>query len=261
MNPGNKMDAMEKTGHYLFDALQGVGEATILLVRGLLWTYQVAKYRALVIEQMLFSGVESLPVVSVVAFFVGMVVSLQTGQEMARFQLQATIGNIVAASMFREMGPVFSAIIVAGRVGSAMAAQLGTMKVSEEIDALEAMSINPVRYLVMPRVLALLVMMPVLTVFANAIGLLGGALVGRYQIGVSYFTFFDNVVQNIEMKDIISGMVKAAVFGLIIGTVSCHQGLKASEGARGVGRATTRSLVFSFLFILMFDYFITAFFY
>ncbi len=255
------MRVLENTGDYVLNALQGVGEAALLLLRGLSWSYQALKYRALVSEQMLFSGVESLPVVMVVAFFVGMVVSLQTGQEMARFQLQDNIGGIVAASMFREMGPVFSALIVAGRVGSSMAAQLGTMKVSEEIDALEAMSINPVRYLVMPRVLALLVMMPVLTLFANGVGLIGGALVGRYQIGVSYYTFFDTVVRNIQIRDITSGLIKAATFGLIIGSVSCHQGLKAAEGARGVGRATTRSLVYSFLFILMFDYFITAFIY
>lgn len=255
------MRILENTGNYIFSALQGVGEATMLLFRGLGWACRVFKYRALVVEQMLFSGVESLPVVMVVAFFVGMVLSLQTGQEMLRFQLQANIGGIVAASMFREMGPVFSAIIVSGRVGSSMAAQLGTMKVSEEIDALEAMSINPVRYLVMPRVLALLVMMPVLTTFANGVGLLGGALVGRYQIGVSYYTFFESAARNIGTRDIVSGLVKSAVFGLIIGGVSCHQGLKASEGARGVGRATTRSLVYSFLFILMFDYFITAFYY
>jgi len=127
---------------------------------------------------MLLCGVESLPVVLLVALFTGMVVALQTGQALARFELEGTIGNVVAASICREMGPVFTAIIVAGRVGSAMAAQLGTMKVSEEIDALEVMSIDPNRYLVMPRVWSLLVMLPILTIFADLIGIVGGAVIG-----------------------------------------------------------------------------------
>ena len=159
------------------------------------------------------------------------------------------------------MGPVFTAIIVAGRAGSAMAAQLGTMKVSEEIDALEVMSIDPTRYLVMPRIWALLIMLPILTIFADLIGIVGGAVIARLQIGVSYYTFFDGVMTNLEIKDIYTGMVKAVIFGLTIATVSCYQGLNAKAGARGVGRATTRSLVFFFLSILVFDYFITAIFY
>ena len=255
------MDLIEKTGDNILKSLEGIGGTIVLLFRGIYWFRAAIKYRVSIFEQMLFCGVESMPVVIVVALFSGMVVALQTGHELARFQLQETIGNIVAASICREMGPVFTAIIVAGRVGSSMAAQLGTMKVSEEIDALEAMSINPVRYLVMPRVWALLFMLPILTAFADLVGIVGGGVVSRLQIGVSYYAFFDGAMNNLEIKDIYTGMVKAVVFGLTIAAVACYQGLNARAGARGVGRATTRSLVFSFLSILIFDYFITAIFY
>ncbi len=238
------MTALEKTGGKILDSLQGMGGTVSLLFQGFYWFKASWKYRKEIVAQMLLCGYESVPVVLVVGLFTGMVLALQTGQELARIQLEGTIGNIVA-----------------GRVGSAMAAQLGTMKVSEEIDALEAMSINPVRYLVMPRVWAFLVMLPVLTIFANLVGILGGAVISRLQIGVSYYAFFDGVLTNLEVIDIYNGMIKAVVFGLTIAAVSCYQGLNARGGARGVGRATTRSLVFSFLMILIFNYFITAFFY
>lgn len=255
------MNLIAKSGHQILITTQGVGEAFLLLLQGFYWFKKTWKYRAEILRQMLFCGVESLPVVSVVAMFSGMIVALQVGHSLAVFQLEATIGNIVAASLCREMGPVFAAIIVAARVGTAVAAELGTMRVSEEIDALEAMSINPVRYLVMPRIWAFLIMLPVLTIYADLVGILGGAVVGRLQIGVSYSDFFTRVMNNLELKDIYSGIIKAVVFGLTIVVVSCHQGLKAKAGARGVGRATTRALVFSFLLILLFDYFITSFFY
>ncbi len=252
---------MTRVGGKILETLQGVGETLLLLFRGLCWVRRAWKYRFFVIDQMLFCGVESLPVVSIVALFAGMIVSLQTGTELARFQLQGTIGNIVAASICREMGPVFAAIIVAARVGSAMAAQLGTMKVSEEIDALEAMSIDPIRYLVMPRIWAILIMLPILTIFSDLIGILGGAVVGRLQIGVSYASFFDRVLDNLEVKDIYIGVLKASVFSMIISSIACYQGLSAVAGAHGVGRATTRTVVFALMFILMFNYFITSIFY
>ncbi|MEA1928464.1 MAG: ABC transporter permease, partial [Candidatus Auribacterota bacterium] len=235
------MDLFEKTGDKILGSLEGVGGTVVILFRGLYWFKQSLKYRALIFEQMLFCGVESLPVVVVIALFTGMVVALQTGQALANFELEGTTGNVVAASICREMGPVFTAIIVAGRVGSAMAAQLGTMKVSEEIDALEVMSIDPNRYLVMPRIWALLIMLPIMTIFADLIGIVGGAVISRLQIGVSYYTFFDGVMSNLEIKDIYTGMVKAVAFGLTISAVSCYQGLHARAGAQGVGRATTRS--------------------
>ena len=255
------MNVIATTGRGIIDTLEGVGRTVVTLCQALGFLNQVLKYRVLILEQMLFVGVESLPVVSVVALFAGMIVALQTGHELARFQLQGTIGNIVAASVCREMGPVFAAIIVAGRVGSAMAAELGTMKVSEEIDALEAMSISPIRYLVMPRVAAILIMLPILTLYSDLIGMLGGAMVGRLQIGVSYYAFYQRVVRNLEPKDIYIGVLKAAVFALIISSIACSQGLQANAGAQGVGRVTTRTVVFSLLFILIFNYFLTSIFY
>jgi phospholipid/cholesterol/gamma-HCH transport system permease protein len=255
------LNVIERAGRGIIDTMEGVGGTVLTLSRAVGFFTQALRYRVLILEQMLFVGVESLLVVSVVALFAGMIVALQTGHELARFQLEGTIGNIVAASVCREMGPVFAAIIVAARVGSAMAAELGTMKVSEEIDALEAMSINPIRYLVMPRVAAILIMLPILTLYSDLVGMVGGAMVGRLQIGVSYYSFYQRVVRNLEVKDIYIGVLKAAVFALIISSIACSQGLKADSGAQGVGRATTRTVVFSLLFVLIFNYFITSIFY
>ncbi len=255
------MNVIERTGGGIIATLQGVGGTIVLLSQAIGFLAQGLRYRLLILGQMLFVGVESLPVVSAVALFAGMIVALQTGHELARFQLQDTIGTIVAASVCREMGPIFAAIIVAARVGSAMAAELGTMKVSEEIDALEAMSINPVRYLVMPRVAGILIMLPILTLYSDLIGMLGGALVGHLQIGVSYYAFYQKVIRNLELKDIFIGLFKSAVFALIISSIACSQGLKADSGAQGVGRATTRTVVYGLLFILIFNYFITSIFY
>ena len=255
------MRLLEKTGEGILRALDGAGETLLLLFRGLGWGRTAWRYRRLVVAQMLFCGVESLSVVAVVAFAAGMIVSLQTGTALADFQLQDTIGSIVAVSVCREMGPVFAAIIVAARVGSAMAAQLGTMKVSEEVDALEAMSINPVRYLVMPRVIGLVLMMPVLAMFSDVLGIAGGAMVGRLQIGVPYTVFFDKALDSLEMKDIGVGILKTTVFGMIIAAVACRQGLGAVSGALGVGKATTKTVVISLMFVLIFNYFISAIFY
>jgi len=255
------MNFFEYAGAAILLAVDGAGKTMLLLGRALGWSRRSWYYRREVLAQMLFCGVESLPVVSVVALFAGMIVALQTGTELADFGLQDSIGSIVAASVCREMGPVFAAIIVAARVGSAMAAQLGTMKVGEEIDALEAMSISPVRYLVMPRVVGLVLMMPVLTMFADVIGILGGALVGRLQINVPYAVFFDRVQNNLQIKDIFIGVLKSTVFGLTISAVACRQGLSATSGALGVGRATTSTVVIALMYVLIFNYFITALFY
>ncbi|HOO76439.1 MAG TPA: ABC transporter permease [bacterium] len=255
------MSAIEAVGSGILRMLEGLGQTLFMLGRGLGWSRQAWRYRALIVEQMLFCGVESLPVVAVVAFFAGMITSLQTGTALADFQLEESIGTIVAVSVCREMGPVFAAIIVAARVGSALAAQLGTMKVSEEIDALEAMSIDPVKYLVMPRLVGLILMMPILAMFSDVIGISGGAIVGRLQIGVPYSTFFDRAVKSLVMKDILVGILKTTVFGIIIGSVACQQGLTTQAGALGVGRSTTRTVVVSLMFVLMFNYFISALFY
>ena len=213
------------------------------------------------IYQMYFSGIKSLGVLTIVALFTGMILALQTGLELRRFGQEVYIGTAVTVTMLREMGPFMSALIIAASVGSSYAAQLGTMVVSEEIAALELMSINPVRFLVTPRLIALLVMMPILTVYANLIGVVGGAVVGYTQLGVSFAAYFDNAKRFAENKDLYVGLFKAAVFGVIIVTVACHQGFATTEGAVGVGRATRKTVVISFLTILMVGYMLTRLFY
>ncbi len=251
----------ERVGTAILKGFEGVGGTICLLGRGLYWSKASIQDHSRIIHQMDVAGVGSLPVVCLVATFSGMVLSLQTGLELSRFHVEEMVGSLVAVSMVREMGPVISAIIVAGRVGSAMAAELGTMKVSEEIDALESMSINPMRFLVMPRLVALILMLPILTVFGILIGIAGGAVIANNIMDVGYETFFENGINFLRYKDISSGMTKSIVFAVLIACISCYQGMNTTGGAEGVGKATIRAVVLSFLFVLIFDLFITRFFY
>lgn len=211
--------------------------------------------------QMYITGIKSLAVITVVALFTGMILALQTGLELRRYGQEVYIGSAVAVSMIREMGPFMTGLIIAASVGSAIAAQIGTMVVSEEIAALEVMSINPNRFLVMPRLMALAIMMPILTVYTNILGILGGAVVGLTQLGVSVRSYMDNATEFATNKDLYVGLFKAFIFGIIITAVACHQGFMTTEGAVGVGKATRRSVIISFLVILVVGYMITRMFY
>ncbi len=255
------MNFLERTGTGILNGLTGAGGTICLLGESIYWCRASIRNRSKIIHQMDVAGVGSLPVVGLVAIFSGMVLSLQTGAELSRFHVEEMVGSLVAVSILREMGPVISAIIVAGRVGAAMAAELGTMRVSEEIDALETMSINPVRFLVMPRLVALVVMLPVLTVFAIFIGIFGGAVIANNIMNVDYQVFFQRGIDFLHYKDIFSGMTKSIVFAFLIVGISCYQGMNATGGAAGVGKATIKGVVLSFLFVLIFNYFLTRFFY
>ncbi|MHC4471714.1 MAG: MlaE family ABC transporter permease [Planctomycetota bacterium] len=225
-------------------------------------------FRAIV-TQMYFCGVKALAVTTVVALFTGMILALQGGIELKKFGQADKIGLIVAASMCREMGPMITAIILSAMVGSTMAAEIGTMKVSEEIDALEVMSIDPVRMLVTPRVIALTLMTFVLTVLVNFVGISGGAVVAMARLGVPIGKYLDYARLVLEgrdflgifPKDVYTGLVKSVVFGGVIAAVACAQGLMARGGALGVGRAVRRTVVASIMLILIFGYIMTAFFY
>ena len=214
-----------------------------------------------VVYQMFIAGIKSLGVITVVAMFTGMILALQTGLELRRFGQEVNIGTAVTVVMVREMGPFMTALIIAASVGSAVAAQLGTMTVAEEIAALEVMSINPVRFLVMPRLAAMLVTMPILAIYTNVLGVVGGAIVGQTQLGVSLSAYFDNALQYVENKDLYVGLLKSVIFGMVITTTACHQGFAATEGAVGVGQATRRTVIISFLMILILGYVITRLFY
>jgi len=254
-------NAVAGTGRYLLLLMRNTGRALAIFGEAVRWLPACWQRRKEVIRQLYICGIKSFPVTSTVALFTGMILGLQTGLVLRDYGQQAQVGLLVAQTMCREMGPFMTALILAASVGSAIAAELGTMTVSEEIDALHVMSINPVRFLVMPRLFALLVMCPVLTVFTNVVGILGGMLVAYTQLGVSPVAYYDSAINNLHNKELYVGLLKALVFGCLIATVACYQGLAASNGAVGVGRATRRAVVHSFLLILICGYFITRFFY
>jgi phospholipid/cholesterol/gamma-HCH transport system permease protein len=253
-----RKNVLERIGGTLLMTTETLGHDALLFARSLRFIRAIPRRASEIVRQMYICGVMSFPVVVMVAIFAGAVLALQAGLTLRQYGIEAAIGRIVAASMCREMGPIMTALILAGRVGSAMAAEIGTMRVSDEIDALEAMSIDPVGFLVMPRGVAMTIMAPVLTVFANVIGVIGGAVVGFHQVGVSYQKYFDEAFDSLVLLDINSGLIKATVFGALIAIVGCGRGFRAQASAEGVGRATKDSVVISFILILVFNYFITS---
>jgi phospholipid/cholesterol/gamma-HCH transport system permease protein len=235
----------------------------LLLVKAVTTTRFMFTKRARreILGQMFVAGIRSLGVITVVAVFTGMILALQTGIEMRKFNQEVYIGSAVMVSMLREMGPFMTGLILAACVGSTIAAQLSTMVMSEEIAALEIMSIDPVRFLVMPRLIAMSIMTPALAFYTCIMGVLGGGIVGFTQLGVTWTAYMDNATQFAEVKDLYVGLFKAFLFGLIITTVSCQAGFTTSQGAVGVGLATRKAVIVSFLLILIVGYFVTRLFY
>ncbi len=255
------LNIFKDTGDRIIQIFELSGYTIRLLLEAGYYLKNIISKRDEIFKQMYIAGVKSLLVCSLVALFTGMILALQAGLELMKFQQQAFVGNLVIASMTREMGPLMTAIIILAFVGSAMAAEVATMKVSEEIDALEMMSISPIKFLVMPRVVALSLMLPVSTIYTNFLGTLGGAIVANYQLDVSFDTYYMHVLYSLKFKETYVGLLKAFIFGIIISGVSCAQGLRAVNGAIGVGKATRSSVVISFLLVLTVGYFITALFY
>ena len=208
-------------------------------------------------RQMVRVGFDSIPVVFLTTLFTGMVMALQTFNGFARFHAESLVGSVVALSLTRELAPVLTALMVTGRVGSAMAAELGTMRVTEQIDALTALGTEPVQYLVVPRVSAAVLMMPLLVILGDAVGMYGGYLVAVQLLGANPITYVENSFQFLEVSDVTSGIIKAAVFGLIFSVVACVRGYYTEGGAEGVGRSTTRAVVAGSLAVLFADFFLT----
>ena len=246
-----------QTQRWFHDSCLGAGYTIDLLFRSVGQLPRLGRKAVEFWDQLILCVLGSMAVVFIIALFTGMIVALQTGQQLMEFGQEGLLGMIVAAGMCREMGPVFTALSLAGLVGSTYAAQLGTMKVSEEIDALEVQSIDPVYFLVMPRILALGLASVVLTVYADLIGIAGGALVAKSFFNVDTGLFFANAKDALDLKDLYGGLLKAFIFGTTTATVACSQGLRAKHGAAGVGNATLRAVVVSFIFIVVFDYFIS----
>ena len=249
---------LEKLGSFSLNAFQKTGEIWLLFVRTLTYCRQVFANRRLITLQMVEVGVNTVPLVALMALFTGMVIAVQTGYQMARFNLEGMVGPIVGLSITRELGPVMTGVIVAARVGAAIAAQVGTMKVTEQIDALETLATDPVEYLVMPRFVAAAIMLPILTVCADIVGITGGLVIAVTQLDLDGSLYMKRTFDLMEMSDVMSGLIKSVFFGMIVAIVGCYQGLTATGGAEGVGKATTRAVVVSLLLILMCNFFLTV---
>jgi len=236
------------------------GDMIALLAQTVLEMGGVWLGRRRLLRQLREVGVNTFPLVAMISIFTGMVIALRTGYALRGYNLQESIGTIVGLSMVCEMGPVITAILIVGRVGSAMAAELGTMAVNEEIDALRAMGINPVRFLVVPRFVALLVMEPILTVYGTLIGIWGGGLISLTYLRVPSMIYYDRLYRSVELADVRHGMEKTLVFAVIIAIVCCYMGMNTENGAEGVGKSTTRAVVISLTLVLVANYFMTRFF-
>lgn len=259
--PSGFLDALARSVVVKFSS---VGRCGRLAVESLAYLPSVlvrADSRAAFLRQLYTAGIRTLPVISVVGLFTGMILGLQVGLALMRFNQEQYLGSAVMLTLIREMGPFVTGICLSACVGSAMAAELGTMTVNDEVAALEIMSISPVRYLAAPRLGALLVMSPILAFYACVLGVVGGGLVGYTQLNVSFQQYMTSAVTIATVKDLFVGLLKATVFGVVIGSVSCHEGFSTRLGAVGVGRATQRSVIASFLLILMLGYMVTRAFY
>jgi phospholipid/cholesterol/gamma-HCH transport system permease protein len=215
-------------------------------------------YLRVILREMINIGYFSLPVVGLTAIFTGMVLALQSYTGFSRFAAEGAVATVVVLSVTRELGPVISGLMVAGRVGAAMAAEIGTMRVTDQIDALTTLSADPLRYLVLPRLLAGVITMPMLVLVADIIGVFGGYLVGVYRLNFNPQDYLIGTREHLETSDVVHGLVKAAVFGFIITLMGCYHGYHSRGGAQGVGRATTHAVVSASILILIVDYLITA---
>jgi phospholipid/cholesterol/gamma-HCH transport system permease protein len=239
--------------------LHGLGEGVELFLQAVFWFKSAPRSLDKIQGHLLEFGNATLPIASLAALFIGGVLALQTGSRLALYGLEGTIGGIVGLSMVKELGPVMTALLVAGRVGSAIAAELGAMNVYEEIDALKTLDINPVRYLVMPRLVASLIAVPALCMYVNLVGLIGGALVSAVnsKIAVSLRQFQLNFQEVVRFSDVMDSIIKSVVFGVAIAITCCYIGLRTTGGPEEIGRAVTRAVVLSFMFIFVLNYVIT----
>jgi len=238
---------------------QNIGEMLLLFGRTLASLPLAWRHRQKIYDQLFEIGNASLLMACILSLFIGGVLALQAGSVLVQRGLGNVIGGMVGVSMCKELGPVMMSILIAGRIGSAMAAEIGSMRAYQEIDALRTMNINPIHYLVLPRVIAIAVALPLLVIFAIMVGWFGGALVSAYNkmIAISFESYFNNLRQVVDIGDVAHGLIKSLIFALIIGVVSCHQGLQTIGGPRGIGRSVTKAVVNSIVLILILDYFLT----
>ena len=249
---------LEVVGHRTAIVVSEIGKVLLFLLHTLAGTFSRPFYLKNVLKQMEQIGFNSVPVVLTTALSTGMVLALQSYTGFKRFGAETLIGTVVSLSMTRELGPVLTGLMVAGRAGAAMAAELGTMKVTEQIDALTTLATNPIKYLVVPRFVASTIMMFFLTVLGMLIGIVGGYFVGVKVLDTNPVTYIDNSINYTEVTDIWYGLIKALVFGAVVGLIGCYKGFNTEGGAEGVGKATTGAVVVSCMLILVLDYFLSA---
>jgi len=236
-----------------------VGEIVLLLLDALQALPRAWRERQKVYEQLFEIGNASLLMACILSIFIGGVIALQTGPVLVERGLSTAIGGLVGLSMCKELAPVMMSILIAGRVGSAMTAEIGSMRVYQELDALRTMNINPIHYLVLPRLVAISLALPTLVVFSVLVGWMGGGLVSVYNsaIAITFESYFNNLSEMVEFEDVLNGLIKSFVFAVVIGLVSCQQGFETIGGPRGIGRSVTKSVVNSIVLILILDYFLT----
>jgi phospholipid/cholesterol/gamma-HCH transport system permease protein len=252
------MPVLAPIGRAFLALLAVAGRLTLFALSGISHAARPPYYPRLILKQMLEIGYFSLPVVGLTALFTGMVLALQSHSGFARFNAESAVATVVVLSITRELGPVMAGLMVAGRVGASIAAEIGTMRVTEQIDALTTLSTNPFKYLVAPRLVAGLTMLPLLVLLADIVGVFGGYLVGIYRLEFNPANYLKLTWQYLETLDVVSGLVKAAAFGFIVTLMGCYHGFNSKGGAQGVGVATTNAVVSSSVLILAANYFITA---
>jgi phospholipid/cholesterol/gamma-HCH transport system permease protein len=249
---------IERLGAKVIDGVTQLGTFVLFLLSALFYIVAPPYKPRLLIRQLRTIGAESFFLVGLIGLFTGMVLGLQGYNTLRRFSSEGALGTVVALTLVRELGPVLAALMVAARAGSAMAAEIGAMQATEQVDALTVMAINPVQYLVSPRVLAGVLSFPLLTVIFDVIGIGGGWVIGVVVMGAPSGPFFNGIAQNMSGHDILTGLLKALVFGLVVMWVCCYKGYYAARMATGVSRATTEAVVLSSVLILAWDYFLTA---
>ncbi len=255
------MNFLLPIGRAAFAFLATIGRLANFAARALLHCVTPPFYPRIIGRQMIEIGFFSLPVVGLTAIFAGMVLALQSFTGFARFSAEGAVANVVVLSITRELGPVLAGLMVSGRIGASMAAEIGTMRVTEQVDALTTLSTNPFKYLVAPRFIAGVTMLPILVFIADIIGVFGGYLVAVYKLGFNPSNYLQSTYNFVETLDVVSGLVKASVFGFIITLMGCYHGYYSKGGAQGVGQATTNAVVSASILILCFDYILTELFF
>ena len=255
------MDFLAAIGRALLIFLESTGRIVLFTLRAISHCLRPPLYLGLIGRQMVDIGYYSLPVVGLTALFTGMVLALQSYTGFARFQAEGAVATVVVLSITRELGPVLAGLMVAGRIGASMAAEIGTMRVTEQIDALSTLSTNPLKYLVVPRLIAGLTMLPLLVVVADIVGVFGGFLVSVYQLNFNPALYLAKTWEVLKVIDVVSGLVKASVFGFFVALMGCYHGYHSRGGAEGVGTATTNAVVSASILILLSNYLITGLFF